>query len=46
VRLLFWSGQAFKEQGLKKAGAFKAAGGRYTDVDLCGHIPGLHYSEY
>ena len=33
VRLLFWSGQSFKEQGLKKEGTFKAAEERYTDVD-------------
>lgn len=33
VRLLFWSGQSFKEQGLKKEGSFKAAEARYTAVD-------------
>lgn len=33
VRLLFWSGQSFKEEGLKKEGSFKAAEVRYTDID-------------
>jgi hypothetical protein len=33
VRLLFWSGQGFKEKGLKKEGTFKAAEARYTSVD-------------
>jgi hypothetical protein len=33
VRLLFWSGQSFKEKGLTKEGTFKAAEARYTDVD-------------
>ncbi len=33
VRLLFWSGQSFKEKGLKKEGSFKAAEARYTSVD-------------
>ena len=33
VRLLFWSGQSFKEEGLKKEGTFKAAEARYTLVD-------------
>lgn len=32
VRLLFWSGQSFEEEGLKKEGSFKAAEARYTDV--------------
>jgi len=32
VRLLFWSGQSFKAQGLQKEGSFKAAEARYTDV--------------
>lgn len=32
VRLLFWSGQTFKEKGLKNEGSFKAAEARYTDV--------------
>lgn len=31
VRLLFWSGQSFKEKGLHKEGGFKAAEARYTD---------------
>ena len=30
VRLLFWSGQSFKEEGLTKEGTFKAAEARYT----------------
>jgi hypothetical protein len=33
VRLLFWSGQSFAEDGLKKEGSFKAAEARYTAVD-------------
>lgn len=33
VRLLFWSGQSFKEKGLKKEGSFKAAEARYTTAD-------------
>lgn len=32
VRLLFWSGQTFDEQGLQNEGSFKAAEKRYTDV--------------
>ncbi len=32
VRLLFWSGQSFKEEGLKVEGSFKAAEARYTSV--------------
>jgi hypothetical protein len=30
VRLLFWSGQSFEEDGLKKEGSFKASEARYT----------------
>ncbi len=30
VRLLFWSGQSFEEEGLTKEGSFKAAEVRYT----------------
>lgn len=30
VRLLFWSGQSFAEDGLAKEGKFKAAEARYT----------------
>ncbi len=30
VRLLFWSGQSFEEEGLKKEGTFMAAEARYT----------------
>jgi hypothetical protein len=33
VRLLFWSGQSFDEEGLKKEGSFKAAEARYTAAD-------------
>jgi len=33
VRLLFWSGQSFREPGLAKEGSFKAAEARYTAVD-------------
>ncbi|REJ74399.1 MAG: DUF1801 domain-containing protein [Planctomycetota bacterium] len=32
VRLLFWSGQSFDEDRLKKEGTFKAAEARYTDA--------------
>ena len=30
VRLLFWSGQGFEEEGLDKEGSFKAAEARFT----------------
>ena len=33
VRLLFWSGESFEEDGLGKEGNFKTAGARYTSVD-------------
>src|SRR5215475_12417337 len=33
VRLLFWSGQSFEEDELKKEGSFKAAEIRYTSVE-------------
>jgi hypothetical protein len=33
VRLLFWSGQSFDEDGLKKEGSFKAAEACYTAAD-------------
>ena len=33
VRLLFWSGQSFQEEGLEKEGSFKAAEVRYTAAD-------------
>lgn len=33
VRLLFWSGQSFEEDGLTKEGKFKAAEARYTEVE-------------
>ncbi|MBP9669237.1 MAG: DUF1801 domain-containing protein [Candidatus Pacebacteria bacterium] len=32
VRLLFWSGQSFDEEGLKPEGSFKAAEMRYSDA--------------
>ena len=32
VRLLFWSGQSFDEEGLQTEGKFKAAEARYTDA--------------
>ena len=32
VRLLFWSGQSFEEEGLKPEGSFKAAEKRYTSI--------------
>ena len=33
VRLLFWSGQSFDEDGLEQEGTFKAAEARYTAAD-------------
>ena len=30
IRLLFWSGQSFDEEGLQNEGSFKAAEARYT----------------
>lgn len=33
VRLLFWSGQSFDEDGLQKEGSFKAAEARYTAAE-------------
>ncbi|MGE0606452.1 MAG: DUF1801 domain-containing protein [Pirellulales bacterium] len=33
VRLLFWSGQSFDEEGLRPEGSFKAAEARYTAAD-------------
>jgi hypothetical protein len=32
VRLLFWSGQSFEEDGLHNEGSFKAAEMRYTSI--------------
>jgi hypothetical protein len=32
IRLLFWSGQSFEEEDLKKEGSFKAAEARYTSA--------------
>lgn len=33
VRLLFWSGQSFDEEGLAPEGSFRAAEARYTSAD-------------
>jgi hypothetical protein len=33
VRLMFWSGQSFEEEGLQPEGSFKAAEARYTNID-------------
>lgn len=33
VRLMFWSGQGFDEEGLAPTGTFKASEARYTSVD-------------
>ncbi|GBF40612.1 DUF1801 domain-containing protein [Leptospira johnsonii] len=33
IRLLFWSGQSFDEEGLEPEGTFKAAEVRYTSPD-------------
>lgn len=33
IRLLFWSGRSFDEEGLEEEGSFKAAEVRYTTVD-------------
>lgn len=33
VRLLFWSGQSFEEEGLNAEGSFKAAEARFTAAD-------------
>ena len=33
IRLLFWSGQSFEEEGLEPEGTFKAAEARYTAVE-------------
>ena len=33
IRLLFWSGQSFDEEGLQKEGSFKAADIRYTAAE-------------
>ncbi len=33
VRLLFWSGQSFEEEGLAVEGSFKAAEARYTSME-------------
>lgn len=33
IRLLFWSGQSFDEDGLKPEGGFKSAGARFTSAE-------------
>ena len=33
IRLLFWSGQSFDDEGLEQEGTFKAAEARYTALD-------------
>jgi hypothetical protein len=33
IRLLFWSGQSFEEEGLENEGSFKAAEARYISED-------------
>ena len=33
IRLLFWSGESFEEEGLQKEGNFKTAGLRITSAD-------------
>jgi hypothetical protein len=33
IRLLFWSGQSFDEEGLQPEGTFKAAEARYASAD-------------
>jgi uncharacterized protein YdhG (YjbR/CyaY superfamily) len=33
IRLLFWSGQSFEEEGLQKEGSFKAAEIRFTAAE-------------
>ncbi|MCU0305758.1 MAG: DUF1801 domain-containing protein [Thermoanaerobaculales bacterium] len=33
IRLLFWSGQSFAEEGLRKEGSFKAAEARYASAE-------------
>ena len=33
IRLMFWSGQSFEEEGLQKEGSFKAAEIRYTSIE-------------
>ena len=33
IRLLFWSGQSFDEEGLQNEGSFKAAEVRYTSAE-------------
>ena len=33
IRLLFWSGQSFEENGLQNEGSFKASEARFTSAD-------------
>lgn len=33
IRLMFWNGQSFEEEGLQKEGSFKAAEIRYTSLE-------------
>lgn len=33
MRLLFWSGQSFEEEGLQPEGSFRAAEARYQSID-------------
>lgn len=45
VRLLFWSGQSFNEEGLKPEGSFKAAEARYTDAGQINKSDLKHWCE-
>ena len=38
VRLMFWSGQSFDENGLEKSGSFKAATIDYTSADQINRV--------
>ena len=38
IRLLFWSGQSFREAGLTASGSFKAAEKRTTSTDQIGTL--------
>ncbi len=40
VRLLFWSGQSFDEEGLRPEGKFKAAEARYVSASQVGGVVG------
>jgi hypothetical protein len=39
VRLLFWSGRSFEEEGPQHDGGFQTAGARYTDVSEVDTLP-------